>query len=330
MCDEQLLDVPLDRWGVSVEAVLTRLQVSSFVSARHRYLYIMPPKIGCTTLKHMIAAVEDITFRPEVVARRNRDSKRGMLIHDQETLPVPHLTSLPPVQAAAVLHPDSGYLHLAFVRNPCSRLFLSWNNKLRFVEPSYAPVAAAIWATLGRGYEAEPVDFADFADFICRYEDSRLCDHHWATQTALLFPDAIQYSFVCPIEEFGLGWSRWRAHLERVRGESVEALTPPSNVSIPENWRLAYDQRLADRVYEYYSEDFRRLGYDRNIWQTADEVCCIQPTAMNSSSGVRSSSGTNNLTLPTPDLRNTPLLPHVNRPNRRSVDECMPPPSRKY
>ena len=263
----QLFGVSSDRWGVPGEVALARLQVSSFVSTRNRYLYVMTPKAGCTTIKHMICEIESITIRSEVVPRRNRESKRAMLIHDQDALPIPHLTTLPQDQAAQLLSPDSGYLAFAFVRNPYSRLFSAWNNKLRFVEPSYAPVAAAIRDALGLGGGAAPISFADFVSYVCRHEDPRVCDHHWALQTALLFPDAIPYSFICPIEEFGYGWGLWRSHLEQVKGEPVEVLATPKNVSLPEDWRASLDERLASQIYEYYAEDFIKFGYDRESWK---------------------------------------------------------------
>ena len=267
MDNDGLFGISSDRWGVPGAVALARLQVSSFVSTRNRYFYVMTPKVGCTTIKHMIGAIEGIDIRPEVVARRNRESKRAMLIHDPDALPIPHLTGLAPDQAARLIGPDSGYLVFAFVRNPYSRLFSAWNNKLRFVEPSYAPVAAAIRDALALGGDAAPVSFADFVAYVCRHEDPRLCDHHWALQTALLFPDAISYSFICPIEAFGHGWGLWRAHLEKVKGEPVEVLATPRNVSLPEDWRASFDERLAGQVYEYYAEDFRKFGYDRESWR---------------------------------------------------------------
>ena len=260
--------VSATRWGVPPAVVRARMEVCSFVSTRHRYLYVMTPKVGCTTIKHMMAGLERAPLRAEVVPQRQRESKRGMLIHDQQALPLPHLTTLAPEQAAAVLRPEGDYLRFAFVRNPYSRLFSAWNNKLRFVEPSYAAVAAAIRG--GGGDETAPIAFAEFADYVCGREDPVLSDHHWALQTALLFPGAIPYSFICPIEDIGRGLGLWRGHLERVTGRRVEMPATPRNVSLPENWRLAYDQRRADQVYDYFSEDFRAFGYDRESWKQPD------------------------------------------------------------
>jgi hypothetical protein len=269
MVDDPLFGVSLDRWGGSREVALSRLQISSFVSTKHRYLYMMTPKVGCTTIKHMISAIEGIPFRPEVLARRHRESKRGMLIHDQDALAVARLTTLPPDQAAALLAPESGYLVFAFVRNPYSRLFSAWNNKLRFVEPGYAPVAEDIQRLSGGAAPDGAVSFADFVRYVCRYEDKRNCDHHWALQSALLFPDAIAYSFICPIEEFDRGWMLWRSHLEQVQGGAVDVLATARNVSPPEDWRASFDQDLADLAYAYYAEDFDRFGYDRESWRTS-------------------------------------------------------------
>ena len=266
MDNDGLFGISSDRWGVPRDVALARLQVSSFVSARNRYLYVTTPKVGCTTIKHMISAIEGIAIRPEVVPRHNRESKQTMLIHDQDALPVPHLTSLLPDQAVQLIRPDSGYLVFAFVRNPYSRLFSAWNNKLRFVEPSYAPIAAAIQDARGIAGEASPVSFADFVSYVCHHENLRTCDHHWALQTALLFPDAIPYSFICPIEEFGHGLKLWRAHLEMVTGEQMKVVAAPKNVSLSEDWRASFDERLASKVHECYAEDFRRFGYDRESW----------------------------------------------------------------
>jgi len=120
-----------------------------------------------------------------------------MLVHDQEVLQVPRLTTLPPDIAASVIGPDSGYLVFGFVRNPYSRLFSAWSNKLKFVEPGYAGRTAEIKRAIGcPDRDTAPVSFDEFVNYVCRYEDRLLCDHHWVLQSALLFPEVITYSFI--------------------------------------------------------------------------------------------------------------------------------------
>jgi len=267
------------RWGVDPEVARQRLRVCSLVSTRHRYLYVMTPKAGCTTVKHLIAALEDLPLQGEVLPRRHRESKPEQLIHDQRALPLPDLTSLPPQQASLLLQPESGYLVFAFVRNPYSRLFSAWNNKIRFIEPGFAPLVAHIRQVLGLGDEAAPLSFAEFVSWVCHCEDPYLSDHHWALQSALLFPDAIPYRFICPIEQFEQGWSQWRQHLERQTNQPVVRPPAARNRSLPENWRRSYDAALADQVYHYYQEDFVRFGYQRDSWQAGAEATPQTPQA---------------------------------------------------
>lgn len=249
--------------GLDPGYAIGRLAHSSFVSRRHRYLYIETPKAACTQLKHFIAGVEgvpcDIDRTPYL-----RETRLPMLIHQRRYLQVPTLLDLDAAEARDLLSGQAGYFKFALVRNPYSRLVSAFENKVRLREPGFGNVAHR-WSAAETGADVRAT-FADFVREAIPLFGQQFREHHFVPQRDLLLPDLIAYSRVFQVERFGEFEDAFSAHL-RAQGASGPLAFQERNRSLYPNWRLYYDEPTARRVAAFYVRDFESFGYDLESWR---------------------------------------------------------------
>lgn len=239
----------------------TRLDYGSYVSFRHRLLYIETPKVACTSLKTFLHELEEL---PRIQAfRGSRESKLSMFIHDREQFALPSLLQLDRDLQQSVLT-DRDWFRFALVRNPYSRLLSAWISKIRTVEPGFEEVARVIRPSFPEG----PLPtFSEFVEFVCVHEDLTVCDAHWCLQADLLMPELLTTVRIFPVERFGEFAESLADHLQRV-GHTRRVTLPQLNKSPASSLRHQYNSTLADRVFETFRRDFEVFGYARESWNT--------------------------------------------------------------
>lgn len=253
----------MSRWGAAEAEVRARLGYGSYVSHRHRYLYVETPKAACTRLKMLIHELEALPpIKPSLTGPVQ--TKYYMYIHARYAFKMPSLASLPEEEAASVLAGD-GYFRFCFVRNPYSRLVSVWRNKVYLVEPRFEGVYRRARELYPECFEGRFLRFDGFVRFLCDARNSAYGNPHWALQTSLLFPGAINYDFIGRVESFDDDL----AVVEREIGVSFDRREGQdrSNASGAADWRSYYDESLADAVYALYRQDFEAFGYERDSWK---------------------------------------------------------------
>lgn len=226
----------------------------SRASARHSYLTVAVPKVGCTTLKRALHALEGLP-----------PADPWWAVHDAgEQLRLSHYAE--PDARRLMTGPE--VLRFAFVRNPYDRILSAWKSKvLAPKDARYAPLRARIRAAVGyppRGDDSPVVAFGDFVRFVATGADD---DGHWARQTEVLACDEISYDVVGRFENFA---ADLRVVLERLGAKpgvvalADEITNPTDHVPLA----AAYDSELASIVFDYYRADFDAFGYDRDSWLT--------------------------------------------------------------
>ncbi|HFD80748.1 MAG TPA: hypothetical protein ENK05_10220 [Gammaproteobacteria bacterium] len=264
----KLLGIPLSQWGADEATVRARLAQSSFVSERHRYLYVEVPKAACTSIKRLIHRVEGLPPIP-VSFDRLPETRLYMFIHDRQRFPLPSLANLPPEHAGAILQAND-WFRFTFVRNPYSRLVSAWKNKLYFVEPGLENTYNEIRKIFAAELEGRYIGFDLFARYVAEYQDLGRCNPHYRLQKRLIFADAIPYDYIGRVENFGEGIMEFH----RRTGTAAEA-DPGGNSrnrSDPADWRSHYTEQLAELVYQAYAEDFEYFGYDKDSWRGGEPL----------------------------------------------------------
>jgi hypothetical protein len=179
-----------------------RLEHSSYLSSTYKYLYLDTPKAACTTLKRLIASVENLRDA-DFLESLALDSKLSMQVHDRSLFKLPSLCSASSELAEEALTSDR-FFRFCFVRNPYSRMFSAWQSKILIREPYFLvnfrnlPMefsAAESWSAMRHS-------FGRFVAFIKDTEFPDFSDPHWRPQHELVFSDKINYALIGRTESF--------------------------------------------------------------------------------------------------------------------------------
>ena len=160
-------------------------------------------------------------------------------------------------QALLRARPEArGYFKFTVVRNPWSRVFSAYRQKIQSGDPF---IAARLLK--GRKGLSPDMPFAEFAAWLCSEQgaDER-ADRHWLSQHKILGiegPAPVRYDFI--------------GKLERLSGD-LDILSAKTGISLSgvghllysgaaEGYRTAYDDRTAERVAQRYARDIELFGY---------------------------------------------------------------------
>jgi hypothetical protein len=249
--------------GYEPQFAMRRLSYGSFVSLRHRYMYVETPKAACTSIKHMLIALEGAEYDPAALPY-HRETRRDMLIHQRRHVGIPNLLEVDAGIREEILSGTAGWFVFAVSRNPFSRLVSVFENKVRTGEPRYRQLEARYG---DRGAFADPkAAFSAFVREIICDDERRTGDPHFTGQSELLVPRIIPYTHVFKLESIGAMMNAFRAHL-RAQGAAVPIGLRKENAGMGVSWRDYYDCESAAAVATSYAEDFRAYEYDIDSWR---------------------------------------------------------------
>ena len=239
--------------------VVQRLRYASFVDETHKILYVETPKVASTSILLAFNRMHHrTTIRP--FTGKLRETKSEMFVHSRKNAALLPLTAMPAtLQREIFSSPD--WLRFAFVRNPYTRVFSHWLNKIFLCEPSAEP----IFTLLGRNVPtrltstSDSISFDEFVRAVVARIDLPAADQHFQTQEQLLQPDFFEYSFIGQIETLAEDFARVQAHAKANGGTLPD---PERQNPTLEDWRGFYDKELAAIVAEVYAVDFMRFGYE--------------------------------------------------------------------
>jgi hypothetical protein len=206
-------------------------------------IYVETPKVACTTIKHVLQAAE---LGPE------RQHELPEDVHDRAASPLLRSGQDPWGLVSALT--DTCTFRFAFVRNPYSRALSGWLDKMVANETERERLAPLLGL--------DPGIVPSFVDFLAAIEAQTDVqrDPHWVTQSHLLNPHGIRYSFIGRFEHFREEFARVCAHL----GIGSAA------GDLPMTWHAtnAGDKVLhhvgpeeASLIRTIYEADFRNFGY---------------------------------------------------------------------
>ena len=217
---------------------------------------------ACTSLKWMIAQVagEDLGSFKAGIGTYTTDREA---IHNRQLWKRALTMDLVQPAIRGGIHPDNGWLIFAVVRDPHSRTFSAWQNKLLFNNAGYAKWRGEPWYPRG-GFDSGAIvdDFARFVDALDADPDHPLLlnDNHFRSQTMLLRLDHLTYSRIYDISEIAAALDDIQGHLG-AQGIAAPALPVEraNDTPLPAN-AAVIDPAIRGKIERIYAEDFRRFG----------------------------------------------------------------------
>ena len=254
----------------SIKEATKRLEFGTYVGEKLDYLFIATPKAACSTMKWILADLENqhVEFK-----HCGRESNLAMIIHGR-THSIKNLLEITDIERTRILsNPD--VIRFWVVRNPYARFVSGWSDKVRQKEPSFQ----ALWQQIGDYFGTDPQicpSFAQFARWMVETQSVNKCNAHWRSMTHLLMPDLLNYTHILHTENL-------ESELEEViriiaphRSASELLKKHRINESLPVDWRACYNEELAEMVSQFYHEDFKHFGYSLDSWRSTTKNRSIE------------------------------------------------------
>ena len=250
--------------GKAQRKIFQDLGYTSFILSQYKLLYFETPKCACSTMKRLLWALSGSAFTPRQV--RN-ESTLEMVVHDRRYHPLP---SLDDVNSVEYWLTSPEITRFCIVRNPYSRLASAWSDKIRQKEPGYE----WLWLDIDRFYKRESntpqcPSFSEFVTWVVETNSPETCNIHWRPLTKYLDLEVIKVDSVLKTENLVTDFSKILAAVnypDPIESSKLLLSKNRVNESLPTSWKELYTADIAQKVCEYYAEDFDVFGYDVNSW----------------------------------------------------------------
>ena len=232
-----------------------------WVVPEFKIAFVAVAKNACTSIKRVIAELgrEDVeNFKPGIKAYID-DSSAVHMRSLYRKLPSPE--QLDP-KIAAGIHPDNGWFVFGVARDPWSRLFSAWQDKILLQYPAYRWAETKPWYAHFPDGRAEQIN-ADFARFVDAAVTDRkfplLTNTHFRLQSAALDTDVVPFSHIYPIEKLGELRKDLAAHVESLGWREPIVFQRSNDTPLKANAAVfAGDVRA--KVESWYAADFAQFG----------------------------------------------------------------------
>jgi hypothetical protein len=250
-------------------------KTATYVLPRWKVVYVSVPKAACTSLKWLIADLQDENPR-RFYAALTREVGRAMTIHRRERWQhTPMLHDLPDDELAAV-SPERGWFVFAAIRQPSARLWSGWQSKFLLREPRWPELfGGEPWfPRVPRTTEDVVEDFQRFVLSIAENpEQPVMRDRHFQPQSRLITPERTPYTRIYHTREILELLQDFATHLHGEGWEgSLELL--PSNETPLRPLASMFSPDVTAAIATVYGEDFDRFGYENvlpDALEPADE-----------------------------------------------------------
>ena len=233
------------------------LNYASWASLEHKFLYVETPKAACTKIKQCLQQLCGLSLPPKgkMPNLHTRDLS--------EIIFVKKLADYNETEQAYLLN-SKDIFRFCFVRNPYSRIFSAYKNKIFNDDPQYLHLHSKIRKDATR-LSNNKISFIDFALFITS-DKKGSNDHHWGHQHLLLYDNEINYSFIGKFEFFT---KDFKFVLKKLKAEKDVIRTIPDKINetpVVGGGLSSYNYELAEIVYQKYRFDFERYNYEKTSW----------------------------------------------------------------
>ena len=230
------------------------------LSARHNLCYAAVDKAACTTMKWWLAEMEGI--RDDVVEYLSRD-KGSRSVHHAYGIVAPHLVPRSFGQIKAVFA-SGRYFCFSVVRNPYTRLFSAWSDKIlkgRNDSTRHALGNSRLYAEAPLSLREARESLENFLVYLHETPGMLHANRHWMPQFFLLRPDLLSYNLITRLEapddlRTALAEKIGRGYIDPFMRERAKN---SSQISYHPDFLSDTAARL---IRELYADDFDWFGYD--------------------------------------------------------------------
>jgi len=211
-------------------------------SKKFHYIYVETAKVACTTIKKVLQSAE---VGDEFHQNEQLD------VHDRENSPL--IQPISDVDSFVDAINSDEYFRFSFVRNPFSRALSCYLDK--FVYNEYERIRLSPMLGID---SSEPPAFYDFLRAVEKQEDQAR-DIHWASQTFLLRPNCIRYSFIGRFEFFQ---QQFGQVCQRLDFEKYNTITRNKHSTNARSRVLDFiGKKEIELIHKIYEFDFTNFGY---------------------------------------------------------------------
>ena len=226
------------------------LGYGSYVDTHRRILYVSTPKVGCSSIKHMLrrlATSVPLRFNPCA-----HETSLPMQIHDRDQIPLRPLTAFSGEELQQIMT-GTGWFRFCVIRHPYDRFFAAWRDKIFLCQPSFERYLPA--------GDQKYTEFSAFLDRVMADESPKTCDCHWRNQVDLLLPDDINYTRIYNMSDLSDLQSDLQHHLTAI---GIADRVPPLQ-RLNKSWSFKSDGFLTPdvikKLWAFYRADFERFGF---------------------------------------------------------------------
>ncbi|WP_282449999.1 sulfotransferase family 2 domain-containing protein [Vibrio sp. 1CM23M] len=244
------------------EHVLSRLRYSSFVLESEQAIYIECTKCACSSVKTALLEYLGIDIS---CTYTQGESSFPMSVHERSNYDIPSIASYDVHQVTKLV---TDYYIFSIVRNPYARIISSWSDKIRQEEPNYIGICKEIRKFNNLGSD-DDIDFKSFVEWLTLTQDPLNCEPHWQLQTELISYKTVPIDKLIYLESFSTDIDDLQ--LSQSLKDIINKTKVNESLPLEKHWSNYYTSEIADKVYDFYQDDFIAFGYSKLSWLTDKE-----------------------------------------------------------
>jgi hypothetical protein len=231
------------------------LDYASWADLEKKFLYVETPKVACSKIKQTLQKICGYNLPdPGMMSHLHTRDLDGVKF-------VNKLSDFKDEEIDYLINSEEVF-RFCFVRNPYSRLFSAYKNKIFSLDSQYRNLHEKMKIQEINVYN-DKISFIEFVISVLSKNDIK--DHHWLPQSQLIFFTEMKYDFIGRFENFENDF-RWVVEKLTRKKDIINSISEKVNFTPTINEGPAYNYELAGLVYKKYLRDFKVFGYDKDSW----------------------------------------------------------------
>jgi hypothetical protein len=241
-----------------------RVSPLALVAPRSKVVYLATPKAACTTIKTMLAEAEG-THRAEMSDRLAiMHVSRAQTIHHPAVHGLRRMVDLPERDQREILASPE-WTHIASVRDPVSRAYSAWENRIFMRAHRRNPALIQLAAdAINEGRIDVVASFARFTIALGENADPFMADQHFLPQSHLVRKGHHRIDTLVHVDRPG-EMDGLADLITRRSNTTVAARRLNEGLGIP--LQRVCDQDTANRLMATYAVDYETFGFDRRVFE---------------------------------------------------------------
>ena len=230
------------------------------VARNARVLYVPSTKVASSTMRLLLAQANG-TFRPERIDFLDGPTVSvEQSVHNMYINGLEHMELMPESEQVS-MKGSSEWWRVAAVRNPYSRIYSAWENRILLHAPS--PVLPEAWSLCGDIERDGCIDigrsYRRFVEVLAHRPEVFGVDSHFKTQSMHFDLTPLELTHLIRLDEAG-ALARFADDLGRRVGKPLAPTRLNEGLGL--TYRDVTDAKTGALIDEIFAEDFRRFGFN--------------------------------------------------------------------